>query len=69
MVSAVFDVGELQLGIGIHAGIDGEVPVRDVDLGLHGPGFEIHVAGKAHDLTGEGATQGIHANLQWVADL
>ena len=65
----VLYVVEFQLGVGIHAGIDRKILVFDIDLRLHGSGFEVDIAGKANHLAGKRAAQGIDPNLQLVANL
>ncbi len=39
----------------------------DVNFGFHGAGFEAEVAGEANDFSGEGAADGIDANLHLIA--
>ena len=65
----ILHVPQLQQRVGIHSRSNGEVLVLHVDFGLHGAGFEVHIARKAHDLAGERAADRIDANLQLVADV
>ena len=58
---------ELHIGVRVHAGIDAEVLVGHVDLGLHGASIEPDVAGEADDLAGERAMQRVDADLHRVA--
>ena len=65
----VLDVPELQLGVRVHPGIDRQIFIGNVDLRFHGPGFEIYAASEANNFSCKRTAQGIHANLQFIANL
>ncbi len=57
-----------QNDVGVHAGDEPEVGVRDVDLDVHRARRHLHLVGDPADLFGERLAERVHAHLDALSD-